>query len=112
MFYLLCTFIVFSLSCFVLVLLFLSFVLTVWNNNKPAGISDKNINQYNIKEIPQFSMSVTLAEMEVKHVNLGCGLLLSSCHRHCLTSVHLLVFVQAAGIISHCGYPTGAVVGG
>ena len=48
-------------------------------------------------------MFVTVAEMEVKHVNLGCGLLLSSCHKHCLTSVHLLVFVQAARIISHCG---------
>ncbi len=48
-------------------------------------------------------MFVTLAEMEVKYVSLGCGLLLSSCHKHCLTSVHLLVFVQAAGIISHCG---------
>lgn len=57
-------------------------------------------------------MFVTLAEMEVKYVNLGCGLLLSSCHKHCLTSVHLLVFVQAAGIISHCGDKTGAVVGG
>ena len=51
-------------------------------------------------------MFVTVAEMEVKYVNLGCGLLLSSCHKLCLTSVHRLVFVQAAGIISHCGLQT------
>ena len=49
------------------------------------------------------TLLVTLAEMEVEYVNLGCGLLISSCHKHCLTSVHLEVFVQAAGSISHCG---------